>query len=217
MSTASGRFITLEGSEGVGKTTNVQVIAETLRARGLDVVTTREPGGTPLAEEIRGLLLARREEPVAPEAELLLVFAARAQHLARLIKPALARGQWVVCDRFTDATWAYQGGGRGVAAGHISMLEQLVQAGLQPDLTVYLDLDPDVAAVRMSGRERDRFESESRVFFERVRSAYLARANAGSRFRVIDASATMDAVAGAVRRCIDDFVTSATGAVETKS
>ena len=153
--TDRGRFITLEGSEGVGKTTNVSVIAETLRGLGLTVLQTREPGGTPMAEEIRQLLLAVRQEQVAPLTELLLMFAARAQHIARVIEPALEAGTWVLSDRFTDATWAYQGGGRGGDLQQIAALESMVQGELQPDLTVYLDLDPEVAAVRMAGRERD--------------------------------------------------------------
>lgn len=201
-----GRFITLEGSEGVGKTTNLAVITSTLERLGIPFVATREPGGTPFAEEIRRLLLAVRTEAVAPLAELLLMFAARAQHLERLIRPALDAGTWVVSDRFTDATYAYQGGGRGMDPDHIALLENLVQGTLQPDLTLYLDLDPVVAATRMTGRERDRFESENRVFFDRVRHAYLQRATHHARYRIIDASGSLDTVATSIRDVVSAFV-----------
>jgi dTMP kinase len=206
--TQRGCFITLEGSEGVGKTTNVAVIADAVRGAGLSVITTREPGGTPLAEEIRALLLQVREEPVAPMTELLLVFAARAQHITTVIEPALSRGVWVISDRFTDATYAYQGGGRGANLEQIAELERLVQGHLQPDLTLYLDLDPQIAANRLAGRERDRFESEDRAFFERVRSAYLDRARRVPRYRIVDASATPVDVADAVRRHVIEFIRS---------
>lgn len=190
-----GHFITLEGGEGVGKSTNLEFVAERLRASGVEVVTTREPGGTPLAEAIRQLLLEVSDEPMTGLTELLLVFAARAQHLDRVVLPALARGAWVVCDRFTDATWAYQGGGRGLDGGVIAALEVMVQQGLQPDLTLYLDLSLDAAEARLGDRERDRFEREAREFFQRVRDAYLARAaQAPARFRVVDASAPLEDV-----------------------
>ncbi len=209
--TDRGRFITLEGSEGVGKTTNVAVIAETLRGFGLEVLQTREPGGTPMAEEIRQLLLAVRQEQVAPLTELLLVFAARAQHIAAVIEPALRAGTWVLSDRFTDATWAYQGGGRSGNLQQIALLESMVQGELQPDLTVYLDLDPEVAAVRMAGRERDRFEREDRAFFQRVREAYVERARVHRRFRVINAAGTASEVAAAIRVCVGEFVSQVLG------
>jgi len=209
--TDRGRFITLEGSEGVGKTTNVGVIAETLRGFGLPVLQTREPGGTPMAEEIRQLLLAVRQEQVAPLTELLLVFAARAQHIARVIEPALKAGTWVLSDRFTDATWAYQGGGRGGDLQQIAALESMVQGDLQPDLTVYLDLDPEVAAVRMAGRERDRFEREDRGFFERVREVYVDRARKHPRFRILNAAGTAPEVAAAVQLCVEEFVSDVLG------
>lgn len=201
-----GRFVTLEGGEGVGKSTNLAFVAAHLRGAGLEVVTTREPGGTPLAEEIRRLLLTVREEPMAGLTELLLVFAARAQHLERVIEPALARGAWVLCDRFTDATYAYQGGGRGLDAGAIAALEQLVQQGLQPDLTLYLDLSLEAAEARLGDRERDRFEREDRAFFERVRDSYLARAARGERFRVIDAGASLEAVQKQIAGVLDDYL-----------
>jgi dTMP kinase len=201
-----GRFITLEGGEGVGKSTNMAFVASHLRAAGVDVLSTREPGGTPLAEAIRDLLLGVRAEPMAPLAELLLVFAARAQHLAEVIEPALARGTWVLCDRFTDATYAYQGGGRGLDPHAIATLEQLVQRGLEPDLTLYLDLSVEAAQARLDGRERDRFEQEALPFFERVRAAYLARAAQADRFRVIDAGAPLAEVQAQLAVALDTFL-----------
>lgn len=206
MSDGRGRFVTLEGGEGVGKSTNVTFVAERLRRHGVTVVVTREPGGTTLAEAIRQLLLEGSAEPMAELTELLLVFAARAQHLARLIEPALARGDWVVCDRFTDATYAYQGGGRGVDPRSIATLEALVQRGLQPDLTLYLDLPPELAEVRLGNRPRDRIERESLAFFERVRQAYLARAAGAPRFRVVDAGSPLPDVQRQLGALIDDFL-----------
>ena len=191
---ARGKFITLEGSEGVGKTTNLEFICGYLKAAGIDSVQTREPGGTPLAEELREMLLAVRDEPMSVQTELLMVFAARSQHVRQIIEPQLAADRWVICDRFTDATYAYQGGGRGVDEKQIAVLEALVHGDLQPDLTLYLDLAPEIAAERIAKRERDRFEREDRAFFERVRASYLDRANRHPRFEVIDASATLDEV-----------------------
>ena len=180
-----GRFITLEGGEGVGKSTNLALVVDHLRSLGHEVVATREPGGTPRAEAIRRLLLdPDGEEGLVPDAELLLVFAARAQHLASVIRPALERGAWVVCDRFTDATYAYQGGGRGIDPARIARLEALVQQGLEPDLTLLLDMPMADAQQRLDarlqgqGEARDRFERERDTFFESVRQAYLARAEA---------------------------------------
>lgn len=202
-----GRFVTLEGGEGVGKSTNLAFVAERLRAAGHEVVTTREPGGTPLAEAIRGLLLEVRDEPMHALTELLLVFAARAQHLDRVVRPALARGAWVVCDRFTDATYAYQGGGRGVDRAAIGALEALVQQGLQPDLTVYLDMRPQAAVARLEGRDKDRIEHEQQAFFERVRAAYLERARQNpERFRVIDAAQPLHRVQDDLAAVLDAFV-----------
>lgn len=197
-----GRFITLEGGEGVGKSTNLDWVCEWLNERGIEVVRTREPGGTPRAEAIRTLLLdPAPQEPLDDDAELLLVFAARAQHLARVIRPALARGAWVVCDRFTDATFAYQGGGRGLDRQRIATLETLVQRGLTPDLTLLLDMPVDAAQERVDhrlgqeGGQRDRFERERLAFFQAVRDAYLARAAAEpARVAVIDASRPLSAV-----------------------
>ncbi len=184
-----GKFLTIEGTEGVGKSTNLAFVRDWLQAKGIDVVVTREPGGTPLAEEIRVLLLAKREESVDETAELLLVFAARAQHIAQVIKPALARGAWVLSDRFTDATYAYQGGGRGLSKETITQLEALVQGDLRPDLTLILDIDVELGLNRARQRgELDRFESETLSFFERVRGAYRARVeDAPNRYAVVDA------------------------------
>lgn len=184
-----GKFLTIEGTEGVGKSTNLAFVRDWLVAKGIEVVVTREPGGTPMAEEIRGLLLSKREESVDETAELLLVFAARAQHLAQLIRPALERGAWVLSDRFTDATYAYQGGGRGLSKEVITQLEVLVQGELRPDLTLILDIDVELGLNRARQRgELDRFESETLGFFERVRAAYKARALAApNRYAVVDA------------------------------
>jgi dTMP kinase len=206
----SGRFITLEGGEGVGKTTNVTFVCDWLTARGIEVVRTREPGGTPAAEAIRELLLdPTREEAWSDDAELLLVFAARAQHLAERIRPALERGAWVVCDRFTDATFAYQGGGRGLDLDRIRTLETLVQNGLQPDLTLLLDVPLSVAAQRVArrGAQLDRFERERDTFFEAVRATYRSRAEADARFAIIDASPTLERVQHAIAQCLEQRVT----------
>lgn len=188
-----GLFITVEGGEGVGKSTNMAFLEQHLTELGIDLVVTREPGGTRLGEDVRELLLKPRAEAVAPSAELLLIFAARAQHIAEVIEPALAQGRWVLCDRFTDATYAYQGGGRQLPAAIIRELEQLVQADLRPDYTLLLDAPVDVGMSRARGRgELDRFEQEQTAFFERVRSTYLQLAGEGSgRYRVIDASRSL--------------------------
>lgn len=202
------RFISLEGGEGAGKSTCLAFIRDFLVQRGFSLVVTREPGGTPLAEEIRTLLLARRDEPVAPNAELLLMFAARAQHLAQVIQPALSRGDWVLCDRFTDATYAYQGYGRHRSMETIAALEQLVQGSLRPGLTLLLDLPVQEGLARAEARaEKDRFESEQDDFFERVRQGYRARAAAEpQRFRVIDASRPLVDVQASIARVLDDWL-----------
>lgn len=189
----TGLFITLEGPEGAGKSTNREYLAARLRAEGIDVVLTREPGGTPLAERIRDLLLAPSDESMAADTELLLVFAARAQHLAQVIRPALARGAIVLCDRFTDATYAYQGGGRGLPQERIAVLEDFVQGQLRPDLTLVFDLPVEVGLARASARgQLDRFEQEGRAFFEAVRSKYLNRAKAApGRYRLVDAALSL--------------------------
>jgi dTMP kinase len=174
----SGKFITLEGGEGVGKTTNIPFIKQKLEAQGIDVVVTREPGGTRLAEKIREILLNNNDEPVTSHAELLLIFAGRAQHLNQVIKPALAQGHWVLCDRFTDATYAYQGGGRKLSLEAINWLENFVQGGLRPDLTLLLDVPAEIGMARALSRggQLDRFESEKIDFFNRVRQIYLQQA-----------------------------------------
>jgi dTMP kinase len=191
-----GKFLTIEGTEGVGKSTNLVFVRDWLQAQGIEVVVTREPGGTPLAEEIRALLLAKRDEQVDETAELLLVFAARAQHIAQVIKPALARGAWVLSDRFTDATYAYQGGGRGLSTQTIAQLEILVQGELRPDLTLILDIDVELGLNRARQRgELDRFESETMAFFERVRGAYRLRAEqAPERYALVDAGQELASV-----------------------
>lgn len=172
-----GRFITLEGGEGVGKTTNLDFIKDYLTAHRIPVLVTREPGGTQLAEKIRGLLLNHDEEVITEQAELLMMFAARSQHIKNVILPALSKGSWVLCDRFTDATYAYQGGGRSMSTAAISWLESFVQAGLKPDLTLLLDAPVEIGLHRAKQRaELDRFESEALSFFERVRRAYLVQA-----------------------------------------
>jgi dTMP kinase len=201
-----GRFITLEGVEGAGKSTQLRHLVDWLEGLGIDLIVTREPGGTPAAERIRGLLLDTSNTDICVDAELLLVFAARADHIVNRIEPALAAGQWVVCDRFTDATYAYQGGGRGLEARRIAVLEELVQRGLQPDLTLLFDLPASSGLARAHSRSRpDRFESEAPVFFERVRAAYLSIASRSpERVHVIDAAQDELAVAAQVRGCITE-------------
>jgi len=191
-----GWFITFEGGEGAGKSTMIARTQKWLKNQGHVVVKTREPGGTVLAEQIRNLVLNQEDAPPCATAELLLVFAARAQHLHELIRPELARGSTVVCDRFTDATWAYQGGGRGMPESLIAALEQAVHGDLQPDLTILLDLPVAVGMARLKGRgEADRIEQESLAFFDRVRQAYLKRAEAAAhRFVIVDASADVETV-----------------------
>lgn len=195
---ARGLFITIEGGEGVGKSTNIAFLEEHLRAQGVDLLVTREPGGSSLGEDIRKLLLTPRDEPVSVTAEMLLVFAARAQHICERIEPALAGGQWVLCDRFTDATYAYQSGGRGVDATTVRSLENIVQGSLRPDYTLLLDAPVDTGMARARGRgELDRFEREEKAFFERVRTTYLQLAQESSgRFRVIDAGGSLETVQG---------------------
>ncbi|MFP8968404.1 dTMP kinase [Pokkaliibacter sp. CJK22405] len=194
-----GKFITLEGTEGAGKTTVIRHLRDGLLAQGYDVVLTREPGGTPLAEELRALLLTPRDESVDADAELLMVFAARAQHMNQLIKPALARGAWVLCDRFTDSTFAYQGGGRGLSWQSIEDLEMLVQKGFSPDLTLWLDIEPSIGLGRASRRSAaDRIEQETISFFERARSAFQKRFDANpERFARIEAAADEESVKAA--------------------
>jgi len=203
-----GKFLTLEGVEGVGKTTNLNFIANYLETAGKEVVITREPGGTSIAEKIRGLLLDHNEETLCNESELLLMFAARAQHINKVIKPALNTGKWVVCDRFTDATYAYQGGGRHFKMDDISWIENFVQKGLSPDKTVLLDLSVEIGLKRAASRSApDRFETEKQSFFENVREVYLDRANAEpKRFFVVDASQTIEQVQKNITSCLDEML-----------
>ncbi|HKJ94301.1 MAG TPA: dTMP kinase [Gammaproteobacteria bacterium] len=191
-----GRFITIEGLEGAGKTTCIERLRRLLAERGQPAVFTREPGGTSLGESIRGLLLDHRAQAMDPQAEALLVFAARAEHLARVILPALEDGRWVVCDRFTDATFAYQGGGRGIPAERIAVLERWTQGDLRPDRTLFLDVPVDQGLSRAATRgEPDRFERERAAFFERARTVYLDRCRAEpARMRRIDASRSAERV-----------------------
>ncbi len=189
-----GKFITLEGVDGAGKSTHLNWLVETLRSRGKTVVQTREPGGTDLGEQLRELLL---HEPMHLETEALLMFAARREHLERVILPAVERGDWVVCDRFTDASFAYQGGGRGLSTDKLAQLERWVQGEVQPDLTLLFDLPVDIAAQRMAcaARTLDRFEQEKADFHERVRAAYLARATENpGRFRVLDGRKSIEEI-----------------------
>lgn len=205
----SGLFITLEGPEGAGKSTNRDYLAERLRAQGIEVLLTREPGGTPLAERIRELLLTPSDdEAMAADTELLLVFAARAQHLARVIRPALARGCVVLCDRFTDATYAYQGGGRGLSEARIATLEDFVQGGLRPDLTLIFDLPIEVGLARAAARGRlDRFEQEGREFFDAVRATYLRRAaEHPQRYRIVDAAQSLSQVQHALDALLPELL-----------
>ena len=202
---ARGRFITFEGIDGAGKSTQIAFIDGWLRARGIDVLLTREPGGTPIGETLRELILHR---PMQPRTETLLMFAARCEHVLTVIEPALAAGRWVLCDRFTDATYAYQAGGRGLPEADVAALERWVHPGLQPDLTFLFDLEPEIAAARLARAQRsDRFETEQRDFFNRVREHYLARARAQpQRFVVVDTSheksVVQDHLADAVGRCL---------------
>jgi dTMP kinase len=204
-----GKFITLEGVEGVGKTTNLAFIKDYLEQHNIAVVVTREPGGTKLAEKIRQLLLDKNSEAISEQAELLMMFAARAQHIKHVIEPALAQGQWVLCDRFTDATYAYQGGGRGMKISTIKQLEDLVQGSLRPDLTLLLDAPVEIGMARVRGRGAlDRFELEKISFFESVRRAYLLQAELNpERIKLIKANqALID-----VQRAITDIIRTSLG------
>jgi dTMP kinase len=197
-----GKFITFEGLDGAGKSSHIDTVVSIIEGRGFKAVNTREPGGTPLAEKIRSLLLS---EHMDLETETILMFAARQSHVSSVIRPALDVGKWVVCDRFTDATYAYQGGGRGVADGRISELEHWVHGDLQPDMTLLFDLPYEVARARIDrSRTLDRFEQEAEAFHERVRQAYLARAHrSNGRIAVIDASQEQALVGQSVRTAIE--------------
>jgi len=204
-----GAFVTLEGGEGVGKSTNLALVVARIEARGLEVVATREPGGTPLGETIRAWILDAEHGALSAEVEALLMFAARARHLDTVIRPALAAGKWVVCDRFTDATFAYQGGGRGADLGLLEALETGVQRGLEPDLTLLLDAPLEVGRRRIAARAPDHFEREQAPFFERVRRAYLERAQRDpKRIKVVDAAGTLEQVQGAIIAELDRLLES---------
>lgn len=211
MAVRRGRFVSLEGVEGAGKSSNMGQLQRILERQGKSVVVTREPGGTPLGERVRALLLEGGPLPIGEQAELLLLFAARAEHLQAVIEPALCRGQWVLCDRFTDATYAYQGAGRGLPVSTIAALERLVQGDLRPDLTLLFDVPVELGLARVGQRgRRDRFERERLAFFERVRAAYLQRARREpERFRVIDAARPLAAVQQEMTAVLQDYVVSA--------
>ncbi|MES1951000.1 thymidylate kinase [Salinisphaera sp. S4-8] len=205
--TTSGRFITFEGGEGAGKSTQIGVVADRLRTTGHEVVCTREPGGTALGEAIRGVLMGEYDTPMPPMSELLLVFAARAAHLAEVIEPALARGAWVLSDRFTDASYAYQGAARGLGDHAVATLEALVQGERRPDRVLLFDLPVAQGLARAGKRgQGNRFDRETLVFHERVRGAYLARARTHpQRYRVIDADASRDVVQARIEQALADL------------
>ncbi len=200
-----GQFITLEGGEGLGKTTNLAFIETLLIERDVDVVVTREPGGTVLAEKLRQLLLENNDEPIAEQTELLLMFAARAQHINNVIEPALSQGKWVLCDRFTDSTYAYQGGGRKIALTTIRWLESFVQQQLRPDLTLLFDAPVELGMKRAKKRGNlDRFENEHWVFFNQVRQAFLKQAkNYPQRIKIINAELSLAEVQQSIKQCLD--------------
>lgn len=203
-----GRFITLEGMEGSGKSCNQSFIAELLRQRGLEVVETREPGGTRLGEELRELLLGHRDDDISPQTELLLMFAARQEHLEKVILPQIQRGAWVLCDRFTDSTFAYQGGGRQLGLERIATLEHWVQGNFRPDATILFDLPYELGLERAGRRSKpDRFETETAEFFDRVRARYLLSARQWpNRYHVIDASQSLQKVREELTRIIEHLV-----------
>jgi len=209
----SGRFITIEGQDGAGKSTNIEVIKSRLEHAGIDYQLSREPGGTKLGETLRQLLLNDKDDEVGDLAELLIIFAARAQHLQEVIEPSLASGKWLICDRFTDATFAYQGGGRGMNVKTISQLQQLVQGERRPDLTILLDLPEKISAQRADARSvPDRFEAQAADFKRSVRASYLELAeNEPERIKVVDASRTLDGVKQTVSELIDAYIESEHG------
>jgi len=206
----TGKFITIEGIEGAGKTTCIQVVTEVTERQGISAIHTREPGGTDLGEDLRSLLLGHKHTGMSDDAELLMMFAARAEHIAQKIQPALDDGKWVLCDRFTDATYAYQGYGRGIPLEKIASLENWVQGALRPDLTLLMDLPVEVGMERAGKRSApDRFESEAWDFFERIRKGYLSiAAEQPSRVKVIDASQDLANVQAQIRAAMEAFVNS---------
>lgn len=202
-----GKFITVEGQDGAGKSTNIEVIQRYLDQQGIDYIQSREPGGTRLGEKIRELLLNTADGYLGDKAELLLVFAARAQHLEEVIQPAIEQGQWVLCDRFTDATYAYQGGGRGLSVDDIAQLEQNVQGNLRPDMTILLDVPVEIGVSRAEQRsEPDRFEQQQLSFKKRVRDCYLARAKSEpNRIKLVDASQSLEVVQKKILSLMSEF------------
>jgi len=204
----SGQFITIEGQDGAGKSTNLAIIQNCLEKAGIEYVLTREPGGTELGENLRELLLNDKDQIIGDMAELLMIFAARAQHLQETIEPGLQAGRWIVCDRFTEATYAYQGGGREIPLTQIQTLEQLVQKNRRPDLTILLDLPEELGASRAQSRSNpDRFETQHREFKQRVRQSYLDQAKRfPKRIMVVDASASLDEVNQQVKTLIDEHI-----------
>lgn len=214
LSADRGLFITVEGIEGAGKTTHINFVVNYLRAAGHEVVSTREPGGTAMGEAIRSVVLGDQAVEMSIDSEALLMFAARAQHLEEVIEPALASGAWVVCDRFTEATYAYQGGGRGMPFSRIAVLEEWVQGALRPDLTLLLDVSPEVGLERVGKRgAADRFDGEDAEFFTRVREVYLRRAaSAQGAYAVIDAEQNVETVRRAITDILDRAVAEAKGA-----
>ena len=204
-----GKFITVEGVEGAGKSTNIGLIADLIREAGHKVVLTREPGGTQLGERVRRILLDKAEHGMTPMAELLLMFAARTQHVEELIKPALAAGSWVVCDRFTDSSYAYQGAGRGLGEDMVASLEQMVLREFRPDLVLILDLDVKTGLSRATASaQADRFESEEQAFFEKARRAFVKRAASHKRYRLVDASGDLDQVRAEIRSVMGEVLAS---------
>lgn len=200
-------FITIEGVEGVGKSTNIALIESLLRSREISYITTREPGGTDLGEKIRQLLLDKDNTSMTDMAELLLVFAARVQHIEQLIKPALTRGDWVICDRFTDSSFAYQGYGRGIDLGIVNSVAQVSLGDFTPDLTLLLDLPAELGLGRAGKRGAlDRFEQEDISFFKRVRQGYLERAGRSKRFKVVDASKSIEVVQSQITRLMTEWI-----------
>jgi dTMP kinase len=203
----SGKFITLEGIEGVGKSTQLQYVKDWFAKKMIPTVVTREPGGGPVAERIRSIFLEKLPEKMTPDVELLLLFAGRSQHLSTVIIPALEEGKWVICDRFTDASYAYQGGGRNVPLERIAILESWVHDDLQPDLTLLLDAPPDLALSRVQRRgDTDRIEVEGEAFFKRVRDMYLDRAKKYDRYRVIDAAPDIEVVQAHLDQVLSQFL-----------
>lgn len=202
-----GKFITLEGIEGVGKTTQLKYLQNWFAQKNIDAIVTREPGGGPVAERIRAIFLEKLPEKITPDTELLLLFAGRSQHLSTVIIPALQAGKWVICDRFTDASYAYQGGGRNISSERIAILESWVQGDLQPDLTLLLDAPVEIALSRAKQRgEIDRIEAEDHDFFSRVRDCYLERSQQHARYRVIDASQTVEMVQDQLNEVLSKFL-----------